>query len=283
VEAVLFEVKGFFYSYKVPLAYQVKASNLLVPPSALLGAIYKSYVREAGLEYTGETLFNFLKGVRYVGLAVLPEEGLGEVLVRRSELTRRLWRYERGVEVRSDAMVREYVYLHGRATGVVFFEGPDRGFKGLLARALEGIEYLGDSESIVSVRVLDESPQVLQVRNAPDCREGYMAQLVAENVDRLPKLGVIEQCGRVPRTPWGARQPGDICYVWQPLAPRTGDKYKPLRYSEIEREVGEDVVTSMWCVKSERVRAGLVFSTAGFECISTSTSPAGAREGRRRG
>jgi len=280
VEAILFEVKGFFHSYKVPLAYQVKASNLLVPPSALLGAIYKSYVREAGLDYTRETLSNFLKEVKYVGLAVLPKEGLNEVLVRRSELTRRLWRYERDVEIRSDAMVREYVYLHGQAIGVISFESPNTDFKVLLARALEGIEYLGDSESIVSVRVLDENPQMLRIREAPDCREGYMAQLIADNVDKLPKLGVIEQCGRVPRTPWGARQPGDICYVWQPLAPRTGDRYKPLKYSEIEQEVGEDVVMNIWCVKSRRVSAQLVFSTAGSECLST---PAGTRVRKRRG
>lgn len=280
MEAILFEVKGFFYSYKVPLAYQVKASNLLVPPSALLGAIYKSYVRETGLNYTGETLSNFLKEVRYVGLAILPKEGLNEVLVRRSELTRRLWRYEREVEIRSDAMVREYVYLHGQAMGVISFESPNRGFKVLLARALEGIEYLGDSESIVSVRVLDENPQVLRIQEAPNCREGYMAQLIADNVDRLPKLGVIEQCGRVPRTPWGVRQPGDICYVWQPLAPRTGDRYKPLKYSEIEQEIEENTVAGMWCVKSGRVRAELVFSTAGFECLSI---PAGTRGGRGRG
>jgi len=278
VEALLFEVKTLFYSYKVPVAYQVKSSTLLIPPSALLGAIYRGYVREAGLSYTGETLSSFLVAVKYAGVAVLPEEGLGEVLVRKFEVTRRLWRYERDVKpVKLDAMVREYAGLRGRVVGVVAFEGLGGGFRHLLARALEGIEYLGDSESIAGVRVLDESPQVFRLKEVPGCSDGFMAQLIAGNADRLPKLGVIEQCGRVPKTPWGPRHHEDVCYVWQPLAPRVRDRYRPLRYADVEREVGEDVVANMWCVESGRAGARLIFSTAGFECLS---APVGAR-GRR--
>jgi len=260
MKVLIFEVKPLFYSYKAPISYQVKVSNILLPPSALLGAIYKNYVKEILGSYSRDTLLNFLNSVEYAGFAVLPVDGGDFVSFRKFAVLLRHWRFEKGrKELTSDAMLREYVYVYGRLIGVIAYEGLD---DEALTRAVESIVYLGNSESMVSVRVLE---LLHLTKNADSCHDGYMMQIVSESTDGLPHRGVVEQCGKIPRVPWGEREPIDVCYVWNPVEPIGRDLYRPIRYSAIGLQ--ENVYRKTVCIESKTLNIRLVFTSVGFECL----------------
>jgi len=265
VKVLLFEVKPLFYSYKAPIAYQVKASNMLIPPSTLLGAVYRNYVMETLGSYSEGSLSEFLRSVEYAGFAVLPADGGDLVSLRRFEVLLKHWRLERDEkEPRPDAMLREYVYVYGKLVGAIAYSGLD---DEALVRAVEGIVYLGNSESMVSVRALESRLSIKGV--AEECEDGYVMQMVSDSVNSLPRRGVVEQCGRVPRAPWDGREPADICYVWNPLEPAGKDLYRPIRFSGIRTELREDLRRKAVCVcvKSAALNAKFVFTSAGFECL----------------
>jgi len=262
MKVLLFEVKPLFYSYKAPIAYQVKASNMLIPPSALLGAVYRNYVMETLGSYSEGTLSEFLGSVKYAGFAVLPTDGGGLVSLRRFAVLLKHWRLEKDEEEPyPDAMLREYVYVYGRLVGAIAYSGLD---DEALVRAVELIVYLGNSESMVSVRALEPG---LSVKGADECGDGYVMQMVSDSVNSLPRRGVVEQCGRIPRVPWGGREPADVCYVWNPVEPAGRDLYRSIRYGNIKDELREDPRRKFVCVESRVLGARLVFTPEGFECL----------------
>jgi len=261
MKVLLFEVKPLFYSYKAPIAYQVRASNMLPPPSALLGAVYRNYVSETSGSYSEGSLSEFLRSIAYAGFTVLPVNGGGFVSFRRFAVLLKHWRLERGEDVRPDAMIREYVYVYGKLIGAIAYDGLN---DEALARAVEDLEYLGNSESLVSVRVLESG---FIAKGTEGCRDGYMMQIVSGSISNLPRCGVVEQCGRVPRAPWGDRETADVCYVWNPVEPIGKDLYRPIRYGNIEAELQEDLHWKVVCVKSESLNTRFVFTSVGFECL----------------
>ncbi|ADM27731.1 CRISPR-associated protein Cas5 family [Ignisphaera aggregans DSM 17230] len=262
MKVLLFEVKSLFYSYKAPIAYQVKASNMLPPPSALLGAVYRNYVRETSSSYSKDSLSEFLRSVAYAGFAVLPVDDRGFVSFRKFVVLLKHWRLEKDEEEpRPDAMLREYVYMHGRLVGVIAYNGLNNE---TLTKVVETIEYLGNSESLIGIRALESG---LSVKSAEECGDGYMTQMISSSVNNLPRHGVIEQCGRVPRSPWGGRETADVCYVWNPLEPAGKDLYRPIRFGDIRTELLEDLRKKVACVESVALNARLVFTSAGFECL----------------
>jgi len=257
MKVLIFEVKPLFYSYKTPNVYQVKPSNMFLPPSVLIGAIYKNYVKEVLGSYSRDTLLKFLRLVEYTGFAVLPKDGEDFVSLKKFAVLLKHWRFED--KLRSDAMLREYVYIYAKLIGVIAYKELD---DDALARAVESIVYLGNSESMVSVRLLES---VVPTKDIEKCRDGYVMQIVSENIDDLPHRGIVELCGKVPKIPWGERRATDICYVWNPVEPVDEDVYRPIRYSNIEMQ--EDMHRKAVCIESKTLNTRLVFTSAGFECL----------------
>lgn len=262
MRAFVFEIRPLFLSHKSPTAYQVKTSNILPPPSTLLGAIYKNYVGLTNLDYSEGTLKGFLKAVKFAGMTVIPSSPSKDIVVKRSAVLLKHHRLERGARERGDAMAREFVFIDGRILGLVAVEGPVS--QKAITEAVEGIEYIGNSESLVSVQMLDADAKVL---DAIDARRkgngGIMMQMVSSDAKSLPSVGIIEQCGKVPERPWGARDSKDVCYVWNPLEPLGKDRYQVLRFSDrvyiAERK--------FMLVHSDRLGEDLVLSPDGFESL----------------
>lgn len=260
MKAIVFEIKPLFYSYKSPVSYQIKTSNILPPPSALLGAIYKSYVEVANLDFSQDTLIGFLRAVKFVGTTVVPKTSSRTHVIKKFSVLMKHHRLEYDPKVkegkREDAMVREFIFIEDGILGLIAFE--DAMNHEILMRAVEGIEYLGNSESLVSVNVLD----VVDVKEKGN--NGVMMQMVSSSVTSLPSIGIIEQCGKIPKRPWGSRESKDVCYVWNPLISLGRDRYRVVYLDEIANMIKQ---RKSLFVHSDKLGEGLVFSPDDFECL----------------
>jgi CRISPR-associated protein Cas5 subtype I-A len=280
MNVIVFEVKALFYSYKPPIAYQVKTSNMMPQPSSLIGALYRSYVECHGLDYSKETYDRFLNQIAFAGFAIIPRDGGNTVTIKDFPVLIKHWRIEKDEKLKSDAMLRHYVVSDGRIVGVVGVETED---VKTFIDPVSTIEYLGNSETLVSVRVYG----VVKPRKASsvDRREGldkyYAMQIVSSNAE-LPSIGVIEQCGKLSDTPWGSRGLSDICYVWEPLEFVGAHKYRPVRAMEVLEYISEN----LFVIDLEE-GFGLAFTTKGFDCLKprgiTASKVEGIAGSKRRG
>lgn len=268
MKGIVFEIKPLFYSCKLPVAYQIKTSSILPPPSSLLGAIYKNYVKVLDLDYSKSSLVKFLSDVIYVGLTLLPPKAdLDTVIIKKFSVLLKHHRIEKDPKSREkgrriDAMAREYVFTSGRMIGVLVAKNLDSP----LIEAVESMEYLGNSESIVSVKVLERDlpVEMLDVNKVMD--KNVMLQIISSDIESLPVRGVIEQCGRIPSEPWSSREAKDFCYVWNPLEPFIVNRYKPLSYKDV---VSDRIQKNFMFLFSHSLGLQLIFSNHGFDCLYT--------------
>jgi len=283
MNAIVFEVKALFYSYKPPIAYQIKTSNIMPQPSSLVGALYRSYVESNGFSYSKETYNWFLNQISFAGFAIIPHNGVGTVIIKDFPVLIKHWRMEeRGdKEPEFDAMIRHYFVSNGRIIGIVGVETEDA--KPFID-AVSAIEYLGNSESLVSIRVIKVAkPNKAQSTDKKENLDRYyIAQVISDNTSSLPSIGIIEQCGRLSELPWGSRESGNVCYVWEPLEVVSANRYRPLKAIEILNHFKDD----LFVIDIEN-KFGLTFIMKGFDCLKprgiTTPSSGDVSRGRRRG
>lgn len=276
MKGIVFEIKPLFYSYKTPIAYQIKSSNVLLSPSSLLGAVYKNFIKLLNLDYSNDTLKKFLNNTKYTGLTLISRDNTNLVSMVRFAVLLKHHRIERdekskkkseeglgGKTWRTDAMAKEYVFTNGRIVGAFVVNDID-----VFVEAIESIEYLGNSESLVSVQILeaDLPIQVFKIGNsiANRTRDNVMLQMVSKSVDLLPSRGIIEQCGVLPEKPWGHRTGKDTCYVWNPLEPIERNRYRSLSYKDI---IDVNHNREFMSIYSSKLGLDLVFSIDGFDCL----------------
>jgi len=234
LKCVFAKVTTTFYSYKTPHPYQVKTSNLVLPPTTLLMAIYRNLILLSGGDFCWESLKTYLKEkVVYAGFTIVPREGSDKVHFAKSALLLRLSRAGEGAGHKTDAMRREYVFTDGSYIGIFAFRGLE---EDLVRRAVEYIDFLGNSESLVSVRVLGFAD--IEYADKAD-KDAFMGQSLSDDFSIFTQfggIGLVERCGKI--TLW-ERNVEDILYVWFPLKP-TGvllgsetETFEPVRFGEI--------------------------------------------------
>jgi len=279
VKALLFELKPLFLSYKTPISYQVKTSNLLPPPSALLGALFKNYVRITGGDYSPESLRNFLSNVKYTGVIVLSTDGSSFVTAKRFSVLLKHIRLERVEEekrkegeLRTDAMLREFVHIHGKVVGTLLLNSSSVGVD-MLVDALEAIEFVGNSESLTTVKVIEELDPQSGIQG-----DGFLMQVVSDDISKLPPVGIVEQCGKISSEPWGGRKSSEVCYVWSPLVSVGGHKYLPVKYSDVKGLT----YSKVYSLYSKTLGATLVVVADGFDCLMPASEEASIATPRSR-
>lgn len=278
MKALLFEINFPFFSVKVPYAYQMRVSNILVPPSTLFSAIYRSYVEVCGWDYSLETLQLFTENIQYVGVAVLPrEKNREEIGIKVSSLLLRHFRtaeqQKRAEGKEGDAMLREIVFLDGRLIGLVLYDELKN-----MTEAVEAITWLGNTESLVSTRVLEELP--VESRETSIEGEAVMTQIVADDRSKLPQFGVVEIAGKIAPPRGEGRKPQDVCYVWHPVASLEPDVFRPIRVRDIRSYVESHGAV---LVKSTVLECSFAAIVDEFNVIFSSSSHSRGRKKGKRG
>ena len=273
LKAVALEVRPLFYSCKLPTVYQVRLANILPPPSALLGSLYKAYATYTGLDFE-QGYARFLESVVYAGFALLPRSA-APIAVCRFQLLLKHHEFRGGEGHRSDAMLRGFVFTDGLLVALLLTTLPQADYEKLKESAAL-IEYLSNSESLVHARLLECSLRGFDAQRDAD---GYVAQIVASEASKFPLVGIVEQCGVMPEEAGGSREPHEVIYVWQPLKPIQGkrDFYEPVRACDINLGVYRRVLT----VELGERRSKLIAVVDYFESIKASVKRSKRSSGLR--
>jgi len=278
VKAVVFEAKYLFYSIKSPISYQVRVSNILPSASTLLGALYKGYVEANNFDYNDNTYRDFLNRIEFAGFTCIPPNEHGYIKIKEFSLPLKHWRFERdrvigdqrkkgGKELEADVVLRQYIATNAKLIGIAVLDDKD---VDTIVEALYHIDWLGNTESLVSIRLLQVANVVkLDCESKKEVvKNYYMMQIINRDVNLMPSRGIIEQCGTMPRDHWGNRTPSDICYVWHPLEPVMPNTYKLLKLGDVQEHILKHNCNVLAVKTLDSIN--LAFINQGFECIKSS-------------